>query len=353
MSGYFSDTVDFNPGSGTDSHASNGGLDAFLSKFDSIGNLIWARTWGGVGEDAGNGLAADSTRGVLVSGHFTGTVDLDPGSGVNGHTSLGSKDVFLSKFDSNGNLAVTKVWGGTGDDFARDLVLDVSGNVSVVGSFSNSVDFDPANGLDHHSSNGGDDAYLNSKVDLCSAPLIATQPLSQSIGTGGHATLSVIASGDAALHYQWYQGTSGSLGTPVGSDSSSFTTPSLSVSTQYWVRVSNGCGHSDSNTATISLGSGCVGPDIDTEPQSQSISSGSTARLTLVVTGDAPRHYHWYRGASGDTANPVGTIQTRTPARRSRRRPAIGSPSRMAAAMPTARRQRSRSLDPPAPRSCQ
>ncbi len=146
------------------------------------------------------------------------------------------------------------------------------------------------------------------RLNVCTGISITTHPQSQTIGIGSQATLSVVTTGDAPLHYQWYQGASGNTTTPVGADSSTYTTPALTAGAQYWVRMTNACGQeTDSNTATITVQAGCVKPTITTEPQSQTISSGSTATLTIVATGDAPIHYQWYRGASGDSSTPVGT----------------------------------------------
>ncbi|HEV7912585.1 MAG TPA: hypothetical protein VGP22_02360 [Albitalea sp.] len=49
-----------------------------------------------------------------------------------------------------------------------------------------------------------------------------------------------MASGTAPLSYQWYEGVSGTTTTPIGTNSASFTTPALTTTTSYWVRVS-GC----------------------------------------------------------------------------------------------------------------
>ena len=70
------------------------------------------------------------------------------------------------------------------------------------------------------------------------APSITSQPQSQNIVTNATATLSVVASGTPTLTYQWYQGTSPNTGSPInGATSSSYTTPSLTNTTSYWVRV--------------------------------------------------------------------------------------------------------------------
>jgi uncharacterized protein YkwD len=85
-------------------------------------------------------------------------------------------------------------------------------------------------------------------------PAISSQPQSQTASSGQTATLFVSATGTAPLAYQWYVGPSGSISSPVfGATSPSMTTPPLSVTTSYWVRVSNASGSADSSTATVTV----------------------------------------------------------------------------------------------------
>ena len=74
-----------------------------ISKFDSIGNFLWARTWGGINWDYGWSVATDSSDNAYVTGYFAETVDFDPGPGVDNHISNGDNDAFLSKFPPDGN----------------------------------------------------------------------------------------------------------------------------------------------------------------------------------------------------------------------------------------------------------
>jgi len=90
-------------------------------------------------------------------------------------------------------------------------------------------------------------------VTVNQPPSIAAQPQGQVICSGSTATLSVVATGTAPLHYQWYEGSSGDTSNPVGSDSSSFTTAALSSSASYWVRVTNSCGSVDSETVLVTV----------------------------------------------------------------------------------------------------
>jgi uncharacterized repeat protein (TIGR03803 family) len=83
------------------------------------------------------------------------------------------------------------------------------------------------------------------------APVITAQPASQTIASGHTARLSVVASG-SGLSYQWYVGTTGTTTSPIaGATASTYTTPALTSTTRYWVRVSNSVGIADSNTATV------------------------------------------------------------------------------------------------------
>ena len=154
------------------------------------------------------------------------------------------------------------------------------------------------------------EAYVQSNsftIAACTAPSITTQPQSQTIQSGQTATLSVTASG-TLLTYQWYQGTSGNTSSPIsGATSSSYTTPALTQTTSYWVRVSSCGALVDSNTATITVNPVCTAPSITTQPQGQTIQSGQTATLSVSASGTPPLNYQWYRGSSGDTSSPVGT----------------------------------------------
>ena len=91
-------------------------------------------------------------------------------------------------------------------------------------------------------------------VTGCTAPLITLQPRSAIISSGETATLSVIATGTAPLAYQWYLGLSGDTSNPVGANATTLTTPALTTTTSYWVRISNTCGYTDSATATLTTG---------------------------------------------------------------------------------------------------
>jgi len=98
--GFYLNTVDFDPTGGGDIHVSKGGRDVFLNQFDSAGTLHWDKTWGGSGDDLGLNVAVNGTGNLSVVGSFSspGAVDFDPGSGVDNHTAIGAQDAFFSRF---------------------------------------------------------------------------------------------------------------------------------------------------------------------------------------------------------------------------------------------------------------
>jgi len=161
VTGYFEGAVDFDPGPGQTTLISNGEADAFLCKFNAYGFLMWATSWGGSSYDEPENVAIDDMGNVYVIGDFADTVDFDPGPGIENHTSAGHYDVFLSKFDSDGNFQQAFTWGSSGYDAGYGVAVDGSGNVYISGHFENTVDFDPDPAdEDNHTSIGNQDIFI-------------------------------------------------------------------------------------------------------------------------------------------------------------------------------------------------
>jgi hypothetical protein len=161
ITGSFSGTSDFDPGAGTDAHTSTGLEDIFLTKISSGGSYLFTQTMGGTDQESGQSIAVDGSDNVYITGYFSGTnVDFNPGAKIDFHTSAGLEDIFLTKFDSDGNYLFTKTMGGTDHDYGRSVAVDSSDNVYITGSFSGTADFDPGAGTDNHTAAGLDDIFL-------------------------------------------------------------------------------------------------------------------------------------------------------------------------------------------------
>jgi hypothetical protein len=114
-----------------------GSSDIFLTKYNSNGDVIWARSDGGSLWDQSNSVSVDKFGNIFVSGFFKS-------SSLNFSTfSLpnvnGNNTVFLAKYDSNSNLIWAKSAGGLNDDFASSVVVDNSGNAYIAGNFKSAT----------------------------------------------------------------------------------------------------------------------------------------------------------------------------------------------------------------------
>ena len=95
--GYFLGTADFDPSVGTLNITSIGSTDIFVSKLDASGNFVWAKGIGGATDDFGNSIAVDGSGNVYTTGYFQETVDFDPNAGTANLSSVGGRDIFISK----------------------------------------------------------------------------------------------------------------------------------------------------------------------------------------------------------------------------------------------------------------
>lgn len=134
--GRFHGTLDF----GGELLTSAGGMDIFLAKFDTDGNHLWSQRFGDTNDfDYVQGIAVDGAGNVLITGYFYGTLDFGGGLLTSTET-----DIFLAKFDPGGNHIWSHGFGdyqGSGDQRGRSVAVDGAGNVFLTGDFEGIVDF--------------------------------------------------------------------------------------------------------------------------------------------------------------------------------------------------------------------
>lgn len=146
VTGTFTETVDFDPGPGINNLTSVGQQDVFVMKMDTDGNMLWTKQIGGINLDFCQSVALDGMGNLYLTGAFFDTVDFDPGAGVYNMTAIGVEDIFVSKWDTDGNLVWAKQIGGTAGESGNAMALDKSGNIHIAGRYRGTVDFDPGPG---------------------------------------------------------------------------------------------------------------------------------------------------------------------------------------------------------------
>ena len=173
---------------------SAGGSDVLLLKYNPDGELVLSKTWGGNAADKAESIASDSLGNIYVTGDtssFSGIVNAfilkyNPDGGLEWQKTLTEKtitrpfaltidssgdvyvagdtydvkmkkqEVFLTKFNSSGDLLWQTAWGGSSGNYARALTIDSSGDIYVAGfttSFNDTKEtfilkYNPAGKLD-------------------------------------------------------------------------------------------------------------------------------------------------------------------------------------------------------------
>jgi len=112
-----------------------GAYDIFLAKYDPSGTQQWVKQWGSASDDEGRGIAVDSVNNIYITGKVNGDVD--------GVSSLGGQDIFLTKYDSAGTQQWTKLFGTANDDAAYGLALDANDNIYLTGETSGDLGGNP------------------------------------------------------------------------------------------------------------------------------------------------------------------------------------------------------------------
>jgi hypothetical protein len=106
---------------------SHGNWDIWAIKIDSIGNLIWEKTYGGSAFEGVWDIAEVTPNSFLLAGYSSSQND-DLGAG------FGQIDAVVLKIDSLGNLIWLTQFGGNNNDILYDLEILPNGDVVAVGS---------------------------------------------------------------------------------------------------------------------------------------------------------------------------------------------------------------------------
>ena len=202
ITGVFGFDCDFDPGPGVFKITSPG-VTPYVLKLNANGDFVWAKHFAPItsnSDGVGNGIAVDQIGNVFVGGSFEGGVlDFDPGPGLYPLTSYNNfYDAFLCKLDVSGNLLWAKSAGGSFQDGIDAITLDGSGKVYAVGSFYNTVDFDPGIGINNLTSAGQNDVFilkLNTQGDFEWAKNVGGIGVDQRVSMTVDATGSVYTLG--------------------------------------------------------------------------------------------------------------------------------------------------------------
>lgn len=144
---YFTGVYDADPSAAVQNFTASA-TDFLVSKIDASGNLVWAKQFASTSNAYVSSMDINSAGEVFLSGSFNGTLDFDPGAGVNNLSSSSNTDfdMYFSKLDASGNPIWVKQIGNTGLDYGSHLKLGTNGNIYCSGQYTGLVDFDSGAG---------------------------------------------------------------------------------------------------------------------------------------------------------------------------------------------------------------
>ena len=142
--------------SNVDSHdgdisSNHGSTDMWLTKLDSSGNILWEKSFGGSSIDVGTGLIELENGNIILSGYSSSNNNDIP-------LNHGNFDAFLMCLDSNANILLVRVFGGTQVDLCYSLISSREGGF-ILGGGSYSSDGDLT-------ANNGDQDFWLIKTDI-------------------------------------------------------------------------------------------------------------------------------------------------------------------------------------------
>ena len=100
-------------------------------------NWIWAHSAGSISSESTNSIATDMSGNVFTVGYFASyTITFGAFTLTNASSGGGVFDIFIVKYDGQGNVLWAKSAGGNSSDYAYSIAVDPLGNIIVVGYFS-------------------------------------------------------------------------------------------------------------------------------------------------------------------------------------------------------------------------
>jgi hypothetical protein len=119
---------------GTDTIYNHGtGFDIFLIKFNSAGNELWMRSAGGPGTDGITGVATDDNDNILVTGNGGADTMIFDSDTISDPLLIG---LFIAKYNPSGNLSWIRYNPGSGIDFSNGISCDRNGNSYITGKLN-------------------------------------------------------------------------------------------------------------------------------------------------------------------------------------------------------------------------
>ena len=135
---------------------------AFVGRISPTGQWVWVKTFDGTDVQRDNDIALDSAGNVYICGGFYGYNRQFGTTTLN--STAGSRDIFVTKYDANGNFQWVRATGDSLDDRANGIIVGLDQKLYITGEFRDHVAFGPDT-IDNHGGPNGRDIFV-AKMDL-------------------------------------------------------------------------------------------------------------------------------------------------------------------------------------------
>lgn len=153
VSGHFSGPIQF----GTTQLNSNGSLqDLFIATYNTNGEFLWAKKFGGIGIDILSDIQVDLFNNILLTGQFIGKIGFDSDtltSGLNAATNEPTYDIFLTKLSLQGDVIWSKHGKSSKNNRSGKIAIGADNSIFLSGNFSDTLTF--VNEYQNNSNNMG------------------------------------------------------------------------------------------------------------------------------------------------------------------------------------------------------
>ena len=144
VTGQFAIRAVFGQGEARETTLQSTGTDVFLAKYEANGSLAWARATQGTGYHYGHNVVALPDGGALLTGHFLTTmVFVDEEGEETTLESAGGFDMFVARYDAEGEVLWATRIGGSGAEMSPDIAALPNGGALVTGQFQGRATFGP------------------------------------------------------------------------------------------------------------------------------------------------------------------------------------------------------------------
>jgi hypothetical protein len=253
-----------------------GSFDAYITRYNNSGIMLWSTLYGGSGFDKGSDVHVNFFGEVYVALASTST-------GLASENAFqenpkGGQDVLVAKMTEDGEITWASYLGGSQDDEALGINVTYQNKLTVVGR---TLSFDFNEGELIGSYNNSNDIFLSQVAD-CNNPYFEIHATEDSIFCEGE-TCTFCAGGGGATAFEWITGD---------------TTVTARIDTTMWVHAvgfnSEGCKSLSNRVPVVSLPT----PDISSwaEGPVEFCDSG-----TVVLHASGTDEIEWSNGEIGES----------------------------------------------------